>query len=55
LALTNLLEFVQKIDSRPLQYFKGFLSLGSDNQYFDPAARTIYNTKIIVEHPKELK
>lgn len=51
LAFTVLMEFVKKVDSKPLQPFKGFLSLGDSHKYFDPVSRTIYDTKIIVEYP----
>lgn len=50
MVMTNRLEFIQKIDWLPLQYFKGLISLGGVHQYYDPQLRTIYNTKIIVEH-----
>lgn len=54
MVMTNRLEFIQKIDWLPLQYFKGLISLGGVHQYYDPQLRTIYNTKIIVEHQSSL-
>lgn len=49
LAISRNLEFIQKVDQVPTQYYKGFFTIGETHQYYDPFTKTINDMRIITE------
>lgn len=55
LTITRNLEFVAKVDQKPIQYYGGYMMFGESHQSYDPNIKSIQNTRIIVDHEPNAK